>query len=204
MHIHGGWMPSTLLPSSSSIGIDDTPFVNTWHDKPGVASPQQQSSAGNGASGLIAGLPSRPYIARSVSACSCYVAAHQRTPCWFRVIADHLQPRPTKPPTQKSSVISSGIVVCHYHDGGKHGVKLVAVDAGVGGFSPTLRTTEGGRCACLFVLGLHSLLWQHWNYVLGPGGHCFHPTSPPTQLPQLFNACTAPMLIRLIRSGNGG
>jgi hypothetical protein len=39
---------------------------------------------------------------------------------------------------------------------------------------------------------------------VGPGGHCFHPTSHPTQLPQLFNVCTAPTLIRLIRSGNGG
>ncbi len=204
MHIHGGWMPSTLSPSSSSIGINDTLFVNTWHSKSGIASPQQQSSAGNGASGLIAGLPSRPYIARSVSACSCYVTAHRCTPCRFGVIANHLQHRPTKPLTQKSSVIPSGIVVCHYHDGGKHGVKLIAVTARVGGFGPTLRRTEGGRCACLFVFGLHSLLWQHWNYALEPGGHCFHPTSHPTQLPQLFNACTAPTLIRLIRSGNGG
>jgi hypothetical protein len=197
-------MPSTLSPLSSSIGIDDTPFIATWHGKPSIASLQQQSSAGNGASGLIAGLPSRPYIARSISACSCYVVAHQRTPCRFGVIANHLQPRPTKPPTQKSSVIPSGIVVCHHHDGGKHGVKLVAVDARVRGFGPMLRRTEGGRCACLFVFGLHSLLWQHWNYALGPGGHCFHPTSHPTQPPQLFNTCTALTLIRLIRSGNGG
>jgi hypothetical protein len=193
-----------LSPLSSSIGINDTPFVDTWHGNPGVTSPRQQSRAGNGASSLIAGLPSRPYIAKSVSACSCYVTAHQRKPCRFGVIANHLQPRPTKPPTQKSSVIPSGIAVCHYHDGGKHGVKLVAIDIWVGRFGPTLRRMEGGRCVCLFVFGLHSLLWQHRNYVLGPRGHCFHPTSHPTQLPQLFNACTAPTLIRLIRSGNGG
>jgi hypothetical protein len=201
MHIHGWWMPSTLSPSSSSIGINDTPFIDTWHGKPGVALPPQQSSAGNGASGLIAGSPSRPYIARSISSCSCYVAAHRHMPFQFRVIANLLQPRLTKPPTQKYSVIHSGIVVCHYYDKGEHGVKPVAVTARVGGFDPTLRRTEGGRCACLFVFGLHSLLWQHWNYALGPGGHGFYPTSHPTQLPQLFNMCTAPLLIR---SGNGG
>jgi hypothetical protein len=95
MHIHGWWMPSMLLPSSSSIGINDIPFIDTWHGKPGIALPPQQSSAGNGVSGLIAGLPSRPYIARSISACSYYVAVHWRTLCWFGEIADHLQPRPT-------------------------------------------------------------------------------------------------------------
>jgi hypothetical protein len=135
-------MPSTLLPLSSSIGINDTPFVDTWHGIPGIALPRQQSSAGNGASGLIAGSPSRPYIARSISTCSCYVMAHRRTPCWFGVIADHLQTRLTKSPIQKSSIIPSGIVVCHYHDGGKHSVKLVAVTARVGGFGPTLWRTE--------------------------------------------------------------
>ena len=121
-------------------------------------------------------------------------------PCWSGVIADHLQPRPTKPPTQKYYVIPYGIVVCHYHNGGKHGVKLVAVTASVGEFGPMLQRTEGGPCVCLFVFGLHRLLWQHWNYALGLGGQCFHPTSHPTQLPQLFNVRTVPPLIR---SGNG-
>jgi hypothetical protein len=51
MHIHGGWMPSTLSPSSYSIGINDTPFIDTWHGKPGIPLPPQQSSAGNSASG---------------------------------------------------------------------------------------------------------------------------------------------------------
>jgi hypothetical protein len=201
IHIHGWWIPSTLLPSSSSIGMDDTSFVDTWHGKPGIASPPQQSSAGNGASVLIPGLPSRPYIARSISACSCYVAAHQRTPCRFGVIADHLQPQSTKPSTQKNSVILSGIVVCHYHNGGKHGIKLVAITARVRGFGPMLRRTDGSQCACLFVFGLRSLLWQHRNDALGPGGQCFHPTSHPTQLPQLFNVHTT---LTLIRSGNDG
>ncbi len=172
-----------LSPSSSSIGINDTPFIDTWHGKPGVALPPQQSNAENGTSGLIAGSPSRPYIARSISACSCYVVAHQRTPCQFGVITDHLQPRPTKLPTQKNSIIPSRIVVCHYHNGGKQGVKLVAITARVRGVGPMLQRMEGGRCACLFVFGLHSLLWQNQNYALGPGGYCFHPTSHPTQLP---------------------
>ena len=119
MRIHGRWRPSTLLPESSNVGIDDTPFVNTWHGKPGNASQPQQSSAENGASGSIAGSPSRPYSLRNASACSCCVAAHRRTPCRFGVIADHLPPRPTNPPTQRSSVIPSGIVVCSYHNGGE-------------------------------------------------------------------------------------
>jgi hypothetical protein len=191
------------MPLSSSIGINNTPFVNTWHGKLGVTLPPQQLSAENSASGLIAGLPSRPYIARSFSSCSCYVTAHWNMLCWFRVISNHIQPRPTKLPTQKYSIIPSGIMVCHYHSGGKQGVKLVAVTAKVGGFGPMLWRMEGGRCVYHFVFGLHRLLWQHCKYVLGPEGQCFHPSSHshPTQLPQLFNVCTAPMLIR---SGNGG
>ncbi len=192
-----------LLPLSSNVGIDDTPSVDTWHGKPGNSSPQQQFSAGNGASGLIAGLPSRPYSTRNTSACSCCVAVHRRTPCQFGVIANHLPPQPTKPLTQRSSVIPSGIVVCRYHKGGGLNKTIVLVVARVKGIGPVLPILEGGRCACLFVFGLHSLLWQHRNYALGPGGHCFHPTSHPTQLPQLFKACTTPTLIRLIRSGNG-
>ncbi len=127
--------------------------------------------------------------------------ASERTPCRFGVIADHLPPRPTKPPTQRSSVIPSGIMVCRYHEGGGLDKTIDLVVARVEGIGPVLLILEGGRCACHFVFGLHSLLWQHRNYELGPGGHCFHPTSHPTQLPQLFNACTAPTLIRLLRSG---
>ncbi len=37
--------------------------------------------------------------------------------------------------------------------------KLVAVGARVGGFFPTLWRMEGGHCVCLFVFGLHRLLW---------------------------------------------
>ena len=90
-----------LLPASSNFGINDTPFVDTWHGKPGVALPPQHSSAGNGASGSIAGSPSSTYSARNVSACSRCVAAHQRTPGRFGVIVDHLLPRPKSPPTER-------------------------------------------------------------------------------------------------------
>ncbi len=184
------------MPLSSNVGIDNTPSVDTWHGKPGDASPPQQSSAGNGASGSIAGSPSRPYSTRNASACSCCVAVHWRMPCRFGVIADHLPPRPTKPPTQRSSVIPSGIVVCRYHKGGGLNETIVLVVTRVEGIGPVLLILEGGRCACLFVFGLYSLLWQHRNYALGPGGHCFHPTSHPTQLPQLFNTFSAPTSIR--------
>ncbi len=182
MQIHGQWQTSMLLPLSSNVGIDDTPSVDTWHGKPDDALPSLQSSAKNGASGLITGLPSRPYSARNASACSCCVAAHWHTPCWFGVIADHLPPQPTKPPTLRSSIIPSGIVVCRYHEGGGLDKTIILVVARVKGIGPVLPILEGGCCACLFVFGLHSLLWQHWNYALGPEGHCFHPTSHPTQL----------------------
>ncbi len=45
---------------------------------------------------------------RGASAYVLCVVAHWHTPCWFGVIADHLRPRPTKPPTQRSSVIPPG------------------------------------------------------------------------------------------------
>ncbi len=136
-----------LCPPSST-GINDTPFVDTWHGKPGNALPPQQSSAGNGASGLIAGLPSRPYNARSASACSCCIVAHQHTPCWFGVIANHLQPQPTKTPTQRSSVIPSGIVVCHYHEGGGRNKTIVLIIAQVEGIDPVLPIQEAGCRVC--------------------------------------------------------
>jgi hypothetical protein len=63
-----------LLPMSSNVSINYTLFINTWHGKPGDALPPQHSSAGNGTSGLIAGLPSRTYSARNASPCSRCVA----------------------------------------------------------------------------------------------------------------------------------
>jgi hypothetical protein len=75
-----------LFPPSST-GVNNTPFVDTLHGKSGIALPPQQSSAGNSAFGLIAGLPSKPFNARSASAYSCCDEAHWRTPCWFGVIA---------------------------------------------------------------------------------------------------------------------
>jgi hypothetical protein len=113
--------------------------------------------------------------------------------CWFGVIVDHLQPRPTKPPTQRSSVILPGSwSACRYHKGGRHNKTIVLVIARVKGIGPVLPILEGGRCVCPFVSGLHRLLWQHRIFVLGPGGQCLHPTSLPTKLPQLSNTFTAP------------
>jgi hypothetical protein len=187
MHIHGQWRPSTLLPESSNVGIDDTPFVDTWHSKPGDALPPQHSSAGNGTSGLIAGSPSRTYSARNASACSRCVVVHRRTPCRFGVIADHLPPRPTNPPTQRSSVIPSGIVVCRYHNGGGLDKIIALVVARVKGIGPVLPILEGGRCVCHFVSGLHRLWWQHRVFLLGLRRQNLHPTSHPTPLPHVSN-----------------
>jgi hypothetical protein len=133
-----------LCPPSST-GINNTPFVDTWHGKPGDALPPQQSSASNGASGLIAGLPSKPFNARSTSAYSYCVAGHRCTPCRFGVIPVHLQPQPTKPPTQRSSVIVSRIVVCCYRKGGLPNKTIVLVVPRVKGIGPVLLIQEGGR-----------------------------------------------------------
>jgi hypothetical protein len=182
------------LPVSSNVGIDDTPFVDTWHGKPGNALPPQHSSAGNSASGLIAGSPSRTYSARNASACSRCVAAHRRTPCPFGVIADHLPPRPTNPPTRRSSVIPSGIVVSCYHEGGGHDKPIVLVVAQVKGIDlvlQILRILEGGRSACLFVFGQHKLWRQHWNFIkLGLLAQVLQPTFLLTWLPPLSNLHT--------------
>jgi hypothetical protein len=175
------------LPASSNFGIDDTPFKNTWHGKPGDALPPQHSSVGNGASSLIAGLPSRRYSARNASACSRCVAAHWRTPCRFGVIANHLPPRPTIPPTQRSSDIPSGIVVCRCHNGGGLNKIIALVVARVKGIVPVLPILEGGRCVCHFVFGLHRLWWQHRVFLLGLQGQNLHPTSHPTTLPHVSN-----------------
>jgi hypothetical protein len=64
--------PLMLLCTPSSYGITTTQSGNTSHGNPGVASPPPQSSAGKGASGSIAGLPSK---SRSASVCArCAVA----------------------------------------------------------------------------------------------------------------------------------
>jgi hypothetical protein len=186
-----------LFPPSST-GINDTPFIDTLHGKPGDALPPQQSSAGNGTSGSIAGLPSRPYNARNASACSCCVAVHQRTSCWYGVIANHLPPRPTKPPTQRSFVIPSGIVVCRYHKGGGLDETIVIVVARVEGIGPVLPILEGGHCVCPFVPGQHKLRWQHRVFLGGAGGQNLHPTSLPTLLPQVSNKPTAFILSKEI------
>ena len=148
MQIHGRWQTSTLLPLSSNVGINDTPSIDTWHGKPSNASPPQQSSAGNGASGLIAGSPSRPYSARNASACSRCVAALRRTPYRFGVIADHLPPRPKSPPTRRFYAIPSAPVASRYHRGRGADDTNDRVVAQVEGIGPVLPILEGGRRVC--------------------------------------------------------
>ncbi len=183
------------MPVSSNVGINDTPFVNTWHGKLSDALPPQHSSAGNGASGLIAGSPSRTYSTRNASACSRCVAAHRRTPCRFGVIANHLPPRPTIPPTQRSSIIPSGIMVCRYHNGGRLDEIIALVIARVEGIGPMLLILEGGCCVCHFVFGLHRLWWQHWVFLLGLRGQNLHPASHPALLPHVSNWPTSLTLV---------
>jgi hypothetical protein len=183
-----------FLPSST--GMDDTRFGDTLHGKPGDALPPQQSSARNRASGSIAGLPSRPYNARNASACSCCVAAHGRTPCQLGMIANHLPPRPTQPPTQRSSVIPSGIVVCRYHKGGGHDKTIILVVARVKGIDTV-------RPLCMPLLGYTdccgSIGFFCWGrkvkiYTLPPSSLCCH--SHPTRLP--FHVSTDP--VRAVRA----
>jgi hypothetical protein len=170
---------------SSNVGIDNTLFVNSWHGKPGDALPPQHSSAGNGASGSIAGLPSRPYSTRNASVCSCCVAAHRHMPCWYGVIANHLPPCPTKSPTQRSSVIPSGIEVCRYHKEGGFDEPIVLVVAqveGIGLVLQILEILEGGCRVCPWPSGLHKLQ-QHWTYlVFGRIILILNPTLPPMLL----------------------
>jgi hypothetical protein len=135
-----------FLPSST--GINDTPFVDTLHGKPANALQPQQSSDGNSASGLIASLPSKPFNPRSASAYCFCVTVHWHMPCRFGVIAVHLQPQPTKPPTQRSSAIPSGIVVCCYHKGGRHNKTIVLIVARVEGIGPMLLIQKGGPRVC--------------------------------------------------------
>ena len=153
-----------LLPVSCNVGIDDIPFVDTWHGKPGVALPPQHSSAGNGASGSIAGLPSSTHSARNASACSRCVAALRRTPYRFGVIADHLPPRPISPPTRRYYAIPSTPVASRYHRGRGVDDTNDRVVAQVEGIGPVLPILEGGHRVCHCSSGLHKL-WQHLIYL---------------------------------------
>jgi hypothetical protein len=146
-----------LLPVSYNVGIDDIPFVDTWHGKPGVVLQPQHSSAENGASGLIAGSPSSTYSTRNASACSRCVAAHRHTPCRFGVIADHLPPRPTSPLTRRYQTIPSAIVASRYHHGRGADDTNDRVVAQVKGTGPVLPILEGGRRVCSWSSGLHKL-----------------------------------------------
>ena len=76
------------------------------------------------------------------------VAAHQCTPCRFRVIGGHLRPQPTNLLTGRPSVIPSGTVVCRYHGGGRHDETHVLVVAQVEGIGPVLLILEGGHRVC--------------------------------------------------------
>ncbi len=134
-------MPSRLLPSRSSVGINNTPFVDTLHSKPGAASPPLQYSAGTDASRWIAGLLSKP---RSASACNRSVEPHWHMPYWLGVIDNLLQSQPTPPLTPSFSLTLLGIVASLCHDRGKHGIKLVPVTAGVGGFGLALWKRQRG------------------------------------------------------------
>ncbi len=140
--------------------------------------PPQHSSAGNGASGSVASSPSKLNNVRGASAYVLCVVAHQHTLCRFGAIADHLWPRPTKPPTQRSSFIPSGVVVCRYHKGGGCNSTIVLVVARVEGIGPMLPILEGGCCACPFVSELHRLRWQH-RFFVGAGRSKFTPYLPP-------------------------
>jgi hypothetical protein len=113
--------------------------------------------------------------------------------CWFGVIVNHCQPRTTKPLTQRSSVIPSKIVVCPYYKGGRCDKTIILVVTRVEGIGPMLLILDGGRCIFPFVSVLHRLLWQHWIFLLGPGGQNLHHTSLPILLPQLSNMLTIPM-----------
>jgi hypothetical protein len=118
--------------------------------------------------------------------------AHRRTPCWFGVIAYHLWPRPTKPPTQRSSIIPSRIVVCHYHKGGRRDSTIVLVVARVEGIGPVLPILEGGCCTCPFDSVLHRLRWQHIFFCWGREVIIY--TLPPTPLHCLTYPTGIPVL----------
>ncbi len=151
---------------------------------PGMANPARpccHNTPGNGASGWVAGLPSKLNSTRCASAYVLCVMAHWRMLCWFGVIANHLQPRPTKPPTQRSSVIPSGIVVCHYHEGGECNRTIVLVVAWVEGIGPVLPILEGAAVYAPLSLGytdcsssIGSFCWgrEVKPYTLPPSSLC--------------------------------
>jgi hypothetical protein len=193
-----------LCPPSST-GIDDTPFVDTWHGKPSDALPPQQSSAGNGAFSLIDGLPSKPFNARSASAYSCCVAVHRCASCRFQVIAVHLRPQSIKPLTQKSSVIPSGIMVCCHHKGGGRNETIILIVARVEGISPMLPILEGG--ASCMPLTFWAAQTKAASNLLGVGQHtstftCYiSPTSAASSIQHAYrlyliwqNCCILPFL----------
>jgi hypothetical protein len=66
--------------------------------------------------------------------------------------------------------------------------RIVTQVEGIGLVLKILKFLEGGRSACLFVFGLHKLLWQHRILVLGLAGQLLQLTSLPTRPPQLSNA----------------
>ena len=180
-----------LLPVNCNVGINDIPFVDTWHGKPGVALPPQHSSAGNGASGSIAGSPSSTYSARNASACSRCVAALRRTPYRFGVIADHLPPRPISPPTRRYYAIPSAPVASRYHRGRGVDDTNDRVVAQVKGIGPVLPILEGGRRVCPWPSGLHKLR-QHWTYlVFSRIILILNPTLPPMLLLHVSKRPTA-------------
>jgi hypothetical protein len=113
-------------------------------------------------------------------------------PCRFGVIADYLPPRPKKPPTQKSSVIPSGIVVCRYHEGGGLNETIVLVIAWVEGISPVLPILEGaavyaslflGCTVCCGSIGTMRWDWEVIIFTLPPTPHSCHSYS--TRVPLL-------------------
>ena len=123
------------------------------------------------------------------------VMEHWHTPCRFGVSVNHLQSRPTNPPTQRYSLIPSGTVVSRYHNEGGRGKPIILVVAQVEGIGPVLHIVEEGCRACHFVFELHRLLWWHRMLVLGLAGWHLDLLSLSTRRPQLSNAHVDPMLL---------
>ncbi len=173
---------------SSNVGINDTPFVDTWHSKPWERRAATTLQCWKRRIWLSCWFPQQAEqhqrCLRLRSLC-CGASAYT-----VSVRGNH-QPPPTltdkTSPTQRSSVIPSRIVVCRYHEGGRHNSTIILVVARVEGIGPVLPILEGGRCVCHFVFGLHRLWWQQQVFLLGLGGQILHPTSHPTPLPHVSN-----------------